>query len=572
MKKGLSIKLTDRNKRILDMIEADLPNPTNSFGGVVTESVKMRDGIELSTKIYFPSEGKEWPCIFMRTPYTNFIELLTVMCLPFVKFGYVLVVQGCRGTCGSGGEWDAFLNEREDGIDALNWLAKQEWHDGNIGLYGKSYQGYTQWIIGDSLPKEVKTMYIENFGVDRYKQMYMNGMFRQDIYTAWSLDNSGIAHSRPLSEIYEEALSIKPHNEMDTKLLGEKIPFYQDYISKVSRNEPYWKDGIWGILKDIPSKINVPICVVAGWFDHHLDGTLLGYNKLSESVKQESVLIVGPWDHGSQSPGDLDYLGADKFGASKVKIAFDWFEYMLKDNESADKPKSEFYIVQDSKWEEKDFYEVDTEYLQLQLTSERKLLEEANKDKISYLYKPSEPVVTSGGSALLAWSLKVGNTPHGSVVQQDYKDRDDVISFISEDLKEPLEIIGSIEVTLYVSSDCEDTCFTAKVCEEMQDGKTYNIADGASSIKFRNETPNELDYIPEDRVKLKIKMWDTAWTLQKNSRLKLIISSSNFPAYHVHSNISGCWSSISDEKTATQNIFVGNEWSQIRLPIRKKEV
>src|SRR5699024_9269858 len=145
--------------------------------------------------------------------------------------------------------------------------------DGNVATYGASYSGVVQWCMSESFPLEVKTMFISVTGIERYRQNYMNGMFRHDIYTVWALGNSGVEPLRSEKEIYKEALKVRPHIEMDRHLFGTKLLWYRDWITEVSPDSPYWNNGLWSELKEIPRKVDIPIMMVAGWFDHNLDAT-----------------------------------------------------------------------------------------------------------------------------------------------------------------------------------------------------------------------------------------------------------------------------------------------------------
>ncbi|MFC5568437.1 CocE/NonD family hydrolase, partial [Rubellimicrobium aerolatum] len=199
-------------------------------------------------------------------------------------------------------------NERQDGIDALRWLVSQPWQDGNIGLYGGSYLGFTQWIVADILPPEVKTMYACVMGTDLQRFAYMNGMFRHDIYTSWSLTNAGVDwSSRDMGEVAYEAYGYRPHAEMDQALFGRKLDWYEGVVTHPSPADPYWEDGVRGLLKAMPGKVDVPICLVGGWFDIALDTMFESYRALREDVREKSRFVVGPWTHAIAPDGDLDY-------------------------------------------------------------------------------------------------------------------------------------------------------------------------------------------------------------------------------------------------------------------------
>ena len=163
--------------------------------------VPMRDGAKLYTRVFFPAGEGPWPTVVIRDPYGKANPAMATAAEEFSDHGYAVVLQHVRGTAGSEGEWVPHKNERQDGVDALHWVAAQPWMDGNIGTFGISYRGYVQLAIADQLPAEVKTMVIGNFGLDRYKQMYQDGMFRIDLITSWAVRNCGI-NAVAMGELY----------------------------------------------------------------------------------------------------------------------------------------------------------------------------------------------------------------------------------------------------------------------------------------------------------------------------------------------------------------------------------
>ncbi|MBP2646273.1 MAG: putative hydrolase, CocE/NonD family [Firmicutes bacterium] len=195
-----------------DMFMKGMPEMRNEEGETQEYMVEMRDGVKLYTRVFCPQGDGPWPVVVTRDPYQNGSS--TAMSKILVRYGYAVVQQDCRGTGNSEGVWQPFLNERNDGIDNANWVAKQPWSDGNIGMFGHSYGAYVQWIVADQLPKEVKTLYLSMFGTNRHNQMYQDGMFRHDIYTSWAVTTSGIKTTEPLKELYQKALTVRPHTEM----------------------------------------------------------------------------------------------------------------------------------------------------------------------------------------------------------------------------------------------------------------------------------------------------------------------------------------------------------------------
>jgi putative CocE/NonD family hydrolase len=357
---------------------------------------------------------------------------------------------------------------------------------------------------------------------------------------------------------------------MDEKLLGKKIPFYQDYIAKTERNDPYWKNSFWEILRNVPAKINVPVCIAEGWNDHNVEGVMVGVKGLRPEIREQSMIAIGAWDHFGMLPGELEYPDAMKHGHQHVKLMFGWLERMLKGKGKDSPPVSEVYVLGEGKWHDLTGWPPKTEKVAYYPGSGKTFMAvPANAGRETYLYDPENPVATVGGNALLAWMGGLGDADHGPMLQPDYADRNDVLMFKSEPLNETLTIMGGVEVFLEVSTSAPDTAFMVKLNEEFADGRTINIVDGASSILLRNESEKILDYSPGEKVVLKIRLWDVAWQVQKGSRLRFDVTSSNFPMYHIHSNRAGIWSAQEGWDKAEQTVFFGNDSSVVYLPVWK---
>ncbi len=539
----------------------------------------MKDGTRLSTYVQFPEGVGPWPVIFSRSPYPGMLEIWKERAKLWAEHGYVFVYQECRGTGGSEGEWVPFIYEKTDGLNSLDWIINQDWMDGNIATYGASYSGVVQWCMAEELPPQVKTMFISVTGIERYRQNYMNGMFRHDIYTLWAVGNSGMESRFPLENTYEEALRVRPHIEMDTHIYGKKLPWYRDWVTNVEEQSPFWSSGLWAEMKEIPRKIEVPIMMVAGWFDHNLDASIQSYKKLPKQVRDESIMIIGPWVHTEDIYGDLDYSNHDQFGQQQFKAALAWFDHHLKGIDCELSKGSVYtYIIREQKWSKWNGWIKGDEFVSYYLTTSdvnkvgtlsTNIIEETIEQ--SYQYDPEEPVPTNGGSALLAYlSGSPKAAKPGSVPQFEPGWRKDVLSFVSETIDTDMQIVGEIKAFLYVSSDAEDTSFTVTIMEVFPDGTTYNIRDGISSLRYRNN--QSYHYRPGDVEKLEIEMWPVTWTIKKGSRIRVDVSSSNFPAYHIHPNYAGPWALQKETKIANQTIYFGGNYNtNIEFPIVKMD-
>ena len=532
------------------------------------------DGYKLMTCIYKPVGNGPWPVVILRTPYVYGSGDNNANARFYARRGIVYIVQHCRGKGGSEGPYEPNVNERVDGLALVNWVANQPWCK-NIGLFGESYTALTCWIIADAVPDKVKGIYVHHYGVDRHLSAYSNGLFRQDILTAWSIDNAVEIPKKPKrtdpQRIYFEQMKYMPQVEMDQHFFGVELPWYRDWISHTDYTDPYWHQGVWDTLRSIPAKIKVPMVVVAGHFDHHQEGTILGYNLLSDNTKAKSRLIVGAWNHShiiTPQIGKFDH-------ATDIDLTTDqfvWF-YNLLVKEQEPQPAVDVYAIGEDKWHQLREWpmtdgESQTYHLSAQPEGKGYQLSQqpAAQGKLSYTYDPQNPVESMGGETLFNSS-----TRRGSQLQPEVGDREDVISFLTAPLEAPMLLAGKVKVVLHVSTDVDDTAFSYKISEQLADGKTYNIRTGITTLGFRNAPlGSRQTYTPGDVVEVEVEALPIMWQLQPGSRLRVDISSSDFPQYSIHSNYAGVWSQQTKTRIAHQQLFVGGtNDSRIEIPVLK---
>jgi len=538
--------------------------------------VKGGEGFGLVTEIYLPKGEGPWPVIITRTPYVNKKERSddNESARRYARKGIGFIRQRCRGTGGSEGTYIPNIYEREDGLALVNWVANRKWC-GSIGLVGVSYSALTCWIVADSLPDKVKGIYLEHYGIDRHLSAYKDGLFRQDILTSWAIDNASEIKNKPFrdkDEPYYDQYRFMPQIEMDIKMLGTELKWYRDWITRPDYVDPYWSSGVWGQLKNNPAKIRVPVTIVAGLFDHHLEGTVLGYELLPDSTKRKSRLIVGAWDHFYQVTPDIhrpQHVG----DVNIAKDRFDWF-YRLLVEEDVPEGNVQMYFIGADKWicqeqwpvkpdGELSFYLTDKPDKEMEKAYSLSLGRKAGESKLSFVYDPDNPVFSVGGETLFASSGR-----RGSKLQPEIGYREDVLFFLSEPLKKPLAIAGPIKAVIYMSSDVEDTSITFKVSEVFLDGSAYNIRTGITALAYRNDRwGKRKTYKPNERIALEIETLPITWEIKPGNRLRVDITSSDFPEYNIHSNYPGIWSCQTQTKQAFQTIFLGKEYpSRIIIP------
>lgn len=528
--------------------------------------LEMPDGVHLRTVFWKPENGSDFSVIVTRTCYPHQEPEFDVHAEEYARRGYGFVVQWCRGINGSEGKWEPNTHERQDGLTLMNWLASQD-DVKNIGYWGNSYLASTGWCMADAVPEKVKSMYLGVYGTDRYTSVYQDGLFRQDIFTWWSMDNAGV----PVAADYLESCRYRPQVEVDEAMWGIRLDWYRDWISNTDRDSDYWsRKGFWKMMSEIPEKMKIPVFIREGWYDHHLGSAVVSWNRLSEMSKAGSTIQIGPWRHA------YDYVltgqPTENLTDDSVSSPYYWFEKTLL-QEEVPKRSCQLYMIGADQWITlEDLPQTGQNSMVLHLdagqikdSAGRLTVGKETGAEISYVYDPENPVPSHGTESCFKSVKEIG-----SLKQPECGYRDDVISFVSEPLEHSLDIAGTLEVLLHVSSDAEDTAFTAKIMEIFEDGTCVNIRGNITTLAYRNGAADRQTYEPGQIEKICIRMWPIAWRIRAGSRIRLDISSSDFPQYAVHSNYPGIWSMQEKSRTAVQTVYTGEAFdSCLRIPIMK---
>jgi len=536
-------------------------------------------GIKLLTRVYLPEGEGPFPIVVTRTPYVYMQDDYISLGREYARHGIGYIQQDCRGKGGSEGFFSPNINERADGIALYKWLDEQDWC-GDIGIFGSSYTALTGWIVGDSIPAKVKGMYLSHYGVDRHISCFRSGLFREDIMSGWLIDNAEEKINKPArtpgtpaGENYYDFYLYRPQVEADENVLGQKLQYYRDWITHTDYTDPYWNSGVWADLKAVPYVIDVPLTIVAGQFDHHEEGTILGYERLKDDIKAKSRLILGSWNHSFEvTPTHTPTAHAKEFDTTVDQ--FQWFYDLLIKKEE---PKGEVkvYNIEADKWENFDSWPIKTdEQKTLYFSSEAKgskwnvlslLFSKQKKNKkLAYDYDPNDPVYAEGGETLFTSSARRGCHP---MSEAGY--RDDILSFVTEPLEEDLTIAGEVKVYLKLKTNVDDTAFAFTLAEVTPEGETYNMRTSIATLGYRDGLLKpRVKYRKGKKVTLEIVALPLMWTVKKGNSLRIDIKSSQFPEYAVHSNTAGVWAEQADVKTAHQTIFVGGKkGSRLILPI-----
>lgn len=553
--------------------------------------VPMRDGVKLATDIYRIEGAKPAPVLVARTPYGK-NDLWFADWKRYVKAGYVLVCQDVRGRYASEGDFRPHFNETADGVDCFAWVVAQPWCDGNIGTFGGSYLGGTQWLPARENPAPLKAMVPEITFSDMYEGNTHPGGVKvlHDLRWAAGIVHDVVRRKRDAGETVPQTSELPDVTTvLDALPVGGHLmiaryaPFYREWLDHPEAGA-YW-DSI------SPSNgyrnITVPALNISGWYDIFIWGTLQNYRGMkenggSEIARNNQKLIIGPWVHTSAYSGkfpERDFgLGADSLDLDEIRLR--WYDRWLKDIDNGiDKEDPVMIFVMGiDKWRtEKDWPLSDTRYEEFYLHSDGhantsggngtlSLSKQAGEEPADiYVYDPMNPVPSIGGQVILP-----GANTAGPRDQQEVERREDVLVYSTPILEKPVEVTGNVSLRLFVSSNAPDTDLSAKLVDVFPDGRAMILTNGILRARYRNGF-DRYELMEKGHVyELDINLLATSNVFLPGHRIRLEISSSNYPQFARNSNTGGC---IADEEAeayrkATNRIHHTAEYpSRLILPI-----
>lgn len=491
------------------------------------------DGIALVADVHHPKDADKTPTILVRIPFTytwaNRIKS-DVIGRYWAKRGYTVVIQGTRGRSNSGGAFYPLIHERRDGLETLAWLKKQPWYDGRVAMWGGSAFGHTQWAIADQ--KGDPDVYFIQIASTNFREMFHpGGAFSLESAVYWAIRSHG-NHDRDVSlRELGTGVNTLPLIQADDAAIGD-TDFYNDWLNHPQQDE-YWAtiDGT-----DRNQHIRAPVLLMAGWYDPFLPTMLKDFTQIAVSsdkhVANESRLIVGPWAHAVSVtlPGGTM---PDSYRSASLAPSIPWFDYQLGVDKTRelDMPRVKLFVMGKNVWRSENEWPLKrTRYTRYYLHSSGSahktddgMLDTAtpvSREAFDhYTYDPEKPVPTAGGAML--------GERAGPKLQNSVEARPDVLVYSSEPLVEDLEVTGPVELILHVSTDAVSTDFTAKLVDVYPDGSAYNLSAGI--LRKRYEVGGR-DHRSEVR-QIRIALWPTSNVFLKGHRIRLEVSSSNFPRY-----------------------------------------
>ncbi len=562
-----------------------LPSETNfdSAQPYIKEAnvaVVMSDGVRLATDIYLPQEEGRFPVVLIRTPYKK--ENMGLLLGEFLAAnGYAVVIQDTRGRFGSGGDFIPLVYERKDGLETLDWILKQDWSDGKIGIWGPSYLGYCGLILAMSRHPALKTVINISAVADMNSFLYPGGALHLMAALPWALFAEGKdLRQVNLANLYQHTPLREAPASINVKS-GIWEMFTNPEIKKQFQSELS--------IQDQYEKMDVPLLHLTGLNDWVYRGTLEIYETVQKSralrkQKPFQKLIIGPWYHDQQWTGKTQ-VGEEDFGPQAAMdvpgvqaLSLFWMDYWLKgvDNGLLNKPAVDIFIMGKNEWtQEKSWPPHDVIYQNWYLQSEKGAASLAGDGKLSlkkkrgdssdsFVFDPLNPVLTRGGVNFHFFPDELGIKDQRPVEQ-----RKDVLVFTSEPLAKDIEIIGPVKVILYASTEGEDTDFTAKLVEVRPEGYARIIEDGIIRARFRHSRENPELLKPGEVYELTIDLGATAVFIRKGHQIRLEVSSSNFPKYDRNPNTGEDPLAAVEFKKVAQKIFYSARYSsRLVLPVR----
>ncbi len=562
--------------------EAKLSQPAYKVRMEHNVRVPMRDGVTLSADIYFPDAPGRFPTLLWRTPYSNNTQTAVDQSKFFAERGYVVVQQDVRGKYDSDGQFYHFRHEADDGFDTDEWIGKQKWSNGKIGGMGGSYVGYTQLTQGIRGSKHLTALAAAVTTTDIFNNwLYVDGALHYGFALPWgAIATDG--RVAQLTTAYDWP-NIYPHLPVATsdQTASHVNRAYRDWVSHPTR-DAYW-DGI--SFENQVTDIKVPLLVVEGWYDIFLRGALQDHLALRGHPGKR--LMIGPWAHGTgvrkngpapaenETDSRLDFGPAAEIDMRKVYLR--WHDYWLKgiENGVATEAPVKIFVMGENRWrDEQEWPLARTRYTKYYISSGGNAASLRGDGALSttppsraaqdtFTYDPALPVPTLGGNVCCS------SVPYGPWDQTPAEERGDVLVYTTPPLTAAVEVTGPIVMKLFAATTAKDTDWTAKLVDVHPDGYSQNIQDGIVRARYREGAGNPGTLLEPGKVyEYGIDMWATSNIFFPGHRIRLEVSSSNFPRFDRNPNTGEEPGTATRMEKARQTIYHSAEYpSHVVLPV-----
>ena len=575
---------------------------------------RMRDGVILRADVYRPTTSQPVPVILMRTQYGKAAAQVQPARFQtpewFSSHCYIVVIQDIRGQGASDGDFYEYARDRDDGYDSVEWAARLPGSNGKVGMYGSSYVGATQWLAATAAPPSLKAIVPSNTASDYYDGWtYEDGAFRLAFIETWMMETiatSAAVHRGDTATVDSLRTGAKdiarwwrftPYSQLPILQPASQAvaPYFFDAV-KHPTDDAYWQAfSIQGHY----DKVGVPVLAFEGWYDAFVNGALRNFNGVQAQgatalARQNQRIVIGPWEHlgwgRPESPVSPRLAALGPVADSPVNdLTIAWFDHFLKgeDNGVAQGPRVDYFVMGENRWHVAHAWPLaGTVFQPWYLASgghaasvmgdgmlssappargargeatahaatefgNRLPAEETTATADQFVYDPANPVPSVGGHSCCAWT----SGPQGPFDQSAIEQRPDILVFTSAALDQPIEITGPVTVDLYARSTAPDTDFTAKLVDVYPDGTAVNLSNGVQRASYRSSLSHPTPITPGEVYEYRINVWPTSNLFGKGHKIRLEISSSDYPQFAPNPNTGETFGATATTKVATQTIL-----------------
>jgi putative CocE/NonD family hydrolase len=548
----------------------------------------MRDGTVLRADVYRPRTSDPVPVILMRTQYgKSGAQAAPARYQPpdwFASHCYLVVIQDVRGQGTSSGTFSEFTNDMNDGYDSVEWAAALPGSNGKVGMYGSSYVGATQWLAAVAAPPHLVTIVPANTASDYYDGWtYEGGEFRLAFVQPWAIGSIALSAAQNRGDQATAAaltaaaadptrwMNFRPFKDLPPLQPPNPAvaPWYFDWIRHSTR------DGFWAniSIRDRYASVRVPVLDFEGWYDAFLNGGIENFAGMvahggTEAARSNQRLVIGPWDHLNWGRPDsepaplLHDIGG--VGDSPINdLMLDWFEHFLKgrDNGVATGPRVDYFLMGANTWKSAPNWPLlQTKWTDFYLSGAGGIADRKGQlvtaapsaqQADTYTYDPAFPAPSLGGHSCCG----AQSGPQGPFDQTPVEQRSDVLFYDSAPLQHDTEITGPVTVRLWAQSSAPDTDFTAKLTVAKPDGQVINLNNGILRTAFRDSLSTPTPTVPGRPYEYRIQIWPTSYEFRRGDRIRLEISSSDYPQFAPNPNTGAPFGESAALQSATQTIL-----------------
>lgn len=505
-------------------------------------------GEKLFTVVLLPYKGGKFPTVIKRNPYVNPTtvhtdEKLLVMCMAeeekWLKRGYAVVRQHCRGRGKSSGECIPFVNEREDSLNLHDYVRSCDFYNGELLLWGGSYCCEVHYAAAPFAP-DIKGAVLRVRDTERYTFCYRNGFFKTMLMGDWFVTEMYKVRNGVTKNYTKKTFDILPLKDFSKTVYGESAPEFDEFLKHPDKNDPFWDTHLGGGKeRNALKNVKIPVLIETSWYDIFEGGVFDMWQDMSKESKDICALAVSAFDHGDNpSSSPIPFPEGSRAQHFGVEYDVDWCDYVLGRGKAPLEPgKVTYYNLFLNSWSTDDFY-----------TADKLSKFTLGSDAVTYTYNPYDPPSFPGGLSSNFGGVSFENPPG---------ERYDIISVYTEPFEHKTLVKGNMKASLTVSSDCEDTAFYMRLSIEKEKGD-FGLREDIHSVC--EVCP---DYVPGDKVKIDFTFDEHSFMVKEGERLRIDIASADSNNYVRHTNYKGLFSEQTRAKVAHNTVYMAESYLEI---------